>query len=188
MSIETREEWLNKMKDLMEPMFNQCGYKYPSKIQIAAGFCTSRKAVGQCFHPEKDDKPYNIFIDPSKWYSMDVAEVLCHELIHACLGSGKGHGKQFKDACRKLGLKPTKYTGATKEFVRWVRPLIDGLGKYPHVQIKRQSVKKKQPKLKIIKCQVCDFWVRIDVALLKKPRLKCPCCPDEVLMTKEERE
>lgn len=99
----------------------------------------------------------------------------------------KKHGKEFKDACRKLGLKPTKHTGATKEFVRWVRPLIDSLGKYPHTKIKRPPTRRRQPQLKIIKCPTCEFWVRIDVELLVHDRLKCPCCEDQKLLTKEER-
>lgn len=187
MKIESREDWLSKLKDLMEPEFNKHGYTYPDKIQVATSFCSTKKAVGQCFKPQGDkSETYNILIDPSKWYSMMVAEILCHELIHACLRNKGGHGVKFKEACVKLGLKPTKYTGATRDFVRWARPLIDSIGKYPHEKLERPKSRRVQVRLKIVRCRSCDFWVRIDEELLEGPRLKCPCCEDSILKHKDE--
>lgn len=181
-----REDWLIAMASAMEDKFNSCDYYYPSNLQISTGFGTSMKALGQCIY---DENAINILINPKKWYSMDVAEVLCHELIHACVYEKHkkgGHGVLFKDLCRSLGLRPTRFTGATPEFIRWVRPLIDKLGPYPHKKINVSKVKKrKQASLKIVRCPDHDYWVRVDTQLLNLARVKCPICEKEML-TKDE--
>ena len=183
--MKNREEWLNSMKDFMEPVFKSHGYEFSNPILVSSGFCTKKTAVGQCFAPVGKTDTIHIFIDPSRGYGMDVAEILCHELIHAALGNKEGHGKLFKGACKKLGLKPTRFTGATPEFIRWCRPFIDRLGPYPHEILKRPMTTRFQSKMKIVKCVQCSFWVRIDEELLLPKRICCPYCQDP-LLTKEE--
>ena len=124
-----REQWLNKLAIAMIPMFNKLGYKLP-RIAISCGFTSSGtrgSSIGECWYPAASEGDITeIFIKPDQVDAVRVADILCHEMIHAALGSGVGHKKPFADAAKKLGLdgKPTA-TFAGEFFKDWVGPLME---------------------------------------------------------------
>lgn len=107
----TREHWLESATNALRPFFSEKELPLPEKIQVSIGFGSmGEKIGGQCFYPEGhidggESNTYTILIDP-RWKScLDVMGVLVHELLHAALPIGSGHGKKFKDGMEKLGLE-----------------------------------------------------------------------------------
>ena len=123
---------------------------------------------------------------------MDVAQILCHELCHAALGPGCGHGPKFKAIATLMGLggKMTA-TVATDKFNEWCQPIVDKIGPYPHDHLDSDGAGrgKKQPYNKHVnlRCPKCDYYAKTTRDCLEIARLKCPSCRDQVLQTQLER-
>lgn len=189
----TREQWLNKLAKLMIPHFNKLGYKLP-RIAISCGF-TSRGSrgnrIGECWYA-KDGGIAEIFIKPDQIDDCEVAGILCHEMIHASLGSEAGHKKPFADAAKNLGLegKP-KSAGTGPEFEKWAKPLMDKIGPYPHEELKcAPDIKhQKHPKLINLRCIEDDYFMKVIASTFEDQNIrpKCPCCGSDMYSAKERK-
>ena len=106
-----------------------------------------------------------IFIRPSlQDDGSRIADVLTHELCHAALGHGEGHGKNFKYLATSLGLtgKMTA-TIAGEGWHAWADPIVKELGKFPGAKLEGVLAggKKKQTTRMIkLVCNECGWSCR----------------------------
>lgn len=191
----TREEWLNKFAAKMGKAFIELGQPLPEKLHISCGFPSSGargKTIGECWYEEASLSGHvEIFIKPDQHKAMDVAAILAHELVHAALGAGFGHGKEFKKIALGLGLVgPMKSTTAGELFIERAQPIIDKIGDYPHEGLQGIPQGKKPQKnepMFNLRCPECDYFAKTTESMLEIARLCCPV-DGEILLTKKERD
>jgi hypothetical protein len=167
---KTREEWLNRFTEMARPMFKKAGHPLPKKVRCSVGFPSKglrSKTIGECWYASAaSDKVSEIFIRPSlQSETSRVADVLTHELCHAALPEGEGHGKLFRQLATGLGLtgKMTA-TKAGPAWHEWADPIIKQLGKFPAAslgEMELQGGKKKQTTRMIkLVCTECEWTCR----------------------------
>lgn len=181
----TREEFLGVLADRQRPLFTAIGLTYPDKMRLSCGFPKGRaragKAVGQCWTDEASaDGTTEIFISPALGDVADVAHILTHELIHACVGIKEKHGGKFKTSAIAIGLtgKMTS-TVPTPELAAKLKEITDALPPYPHAElreIKRETVKQPTRMIKLV-CvdQGCKWTCRTTQKWLDIGTPTCPC-------------
>lgn len=93
-----------------------------------------RRTVGLCFDPSvSGDGSTEILIRLDREDALEVFAILAHELIHAALGLGAGHGPRFKRVAVLLGLAgPMRATRSGPAFAKLAAPLLETLGPFPH--------------------------------------------------------
>ncbi|KWA10652.1 hypothetical protein [Burkholderia territorii] len=134
-----RETWLNSMAALMAPRFAELGHPLPP-FRVTVGWTSGgmhEAATGECWSPRaSDDSRFEIFLSPRRADSVAVACTLAHELTHAAVGLDCGHKGAFATVARALGFEG-KLTVAQQPpaLVRWIQPMIDTLGKFPHAAL-----------------------------------------------------
>ena len=183
----TREAWLTEFARMARPHFKAAGRPLPKEIRCSIGFPSTGKrsqTIGECwYHESSEDGHAEIFIRPSlQSNTARVADILTHELCHAALGSGFGHGKEFKHLATSLGLtgKMTATT-AGPGWHAWADPIIKQLGKLPGANLLGSGEtlvggKKKQTTrmLKLV-CDFCD-WTCRTTAVHIHDAMSCPVC------------
>ena len=166
---KTREEWLQRFTEAARPMFKKAGHPLPKKVRTSVGFPSRgirAKAIGECwFASAAGDNVSEIFIRPSLQDDTSrIADILTHELCHAALPEGEGHGKLFKHLATSLGLtgKMTATT-AGPAWHEWADPIVKQLGRFPGAKLDGvlSGGKKKQTTrmLKLV-CTECDWTCR----------------------------
>lgn len=179
-----REAWLTKLlQEMREGIFVAKGYTVPDNIRVSVGWPRgSRKTIGQCWPAVSSaDKTREIFISPALSDPMRVADVLAHELCHACLPDEVKHGKAFADMAKAIGLvgKPTA-TEAGPVFKAWAEPILIALGDYPHAAMLELAGGKKQTtRLLRIHCPACEddespYILRASATTIAKGLPICP--------------
>lgn len=78
------------------------------------GFKNSKKILATCYYSKKE-------IRITKWYyelndCKIIVKTILHEIGHAILGSGWGHGLEWKNTCRKIGLDNSTTYADTSNF------------------------------------------------------------------------
>lgn len=178
----SREEWLNRFVELSRPEFKKAGHPLPKKVRCSVGFPSKgarSKTIGECwFASSAADKVSEIFLRPSLQDDASrIADVLTHELCHAALPEGIGHGKEFKHLATGLGLtgKMTATT-AGPAWHAWADPIVKSLGKFPGAKLDGhlEGGKKKQGTrmLKLV-CTECDWTCRTTATHIHQDML-CP--------------
>lgn len=141
----TREEWLQAAIKLLYPAIMQPhGYELPENLSVSCGWPKGKgtgHAIGQCWSSSlsEDNKTVHIFISPELSKPERVLDVLLHELTHAALGTGKGHGKEFKKAVKLFGLvgKATAtYAAEDGPLYAMLSEFSAQLGAYPHSSLR----------------------------------------------------
>jgi hypothetical protein len=159
-----REEWLMKATEELATIFQENGKDVP-EVRVSVGFPSkggSRgklKTIGEC-HPSamSADGRAQIFIHPTLDSSVKVLGVLLHELVHAVLGAGFGHKKEFKALATACGLtgKMTA-TSESPELVERLNEVIGRIGQYPHAKLDTSSEKKQGTRMKKCLCPNCGY-------------------------------
>lgn len=199
-----REAYLEKAKDIIMPIFKSKGFNLPDdkqNIALSVGFSRSRKAVGS-YNPNYDKEgkfiDHQIFINPTIDDSIEVIDTLIHELCHAIQKANhplsKGHGSEFIELCKAIGLerKPVRkgkkvinsWTGASAndslrmQIKKWVD---NELGQYPHNHLNIHSMPKQSTRLLKAFCPQGDggqgeYKVRITNGVADMGLPICPCC------------
>jgi hypothetical protein len=112
--------------------------------------------------------------------------LLAHELVHATVGAGHGHGPVFKRCALAIGLLgPMRATSPSSEFTAWAEKLFKRIGPYPSGFL--TDTPKQGARLLKCECNKCGYLVRITRKwiVLAGP----PICPtDGIHMTEEELE
>jgi hypothetical protein len=146
--ISTREQWLERATEILgEKLFKQAGYTLP-KVRVSVGFPgggSARKRIGEHWHPKaSNDGISQIFISPIKDDSIQVLDILVHELVHA-IHPDAGHGKLFKQCAVAVGLTgQMRTTDAGPELRAKLEALVSEIGPYPHSKLNLRHRSKKQ--------------------------------------------
>jgi SprT-like family len=95
-----RQQWLEAAVEALRLRFADGGYVIPQKVRVAIGWpkrAASCGAIGECWAVEaSSDHHAECFISPQLTEGTRILDVLAHELVHATMGSGVGHGPPFK--------------------------------------------------------------------------------------------
>ena len=182
-AITTREEWLQEATaHLSAELFDPNGYTVPA-VKVSVGFplgSKGGKVIGQCWAKEASaDNTAQIFIHPILDEASRVLDVLAHELIHATLGAGEGHGKAFKQCALGIGLGgQMTATVATDELKDYLGELVERIGEYPHARLdaSKSGVKKQGTRLIKCECGNCGYNVRTTKKWLEVGTPICPAC------------
>jgi hypothetical protein len=166
----TREQWLQAFTDASRPLFKAAGAPLPKTVRVSIGFPSKGRrsnAIGECFHSSaSEDGVREIFIRPSLQSSpIEIAHVLTHELCHAALPDGEGHGREFGKAARALGLVG-KLTSTTAGPL-WHEqhdPILAALGAFPGAKLGDGVVaggpKKQSTRMVKLACPDCGWSFR----------------------------
>lgn len=167
-----REAWLVALVEALRPTFAKHGSPLPAKLRVSCSFPSrggikaagKATTIGQCWYPQNSaDGTTEVFVSPTQADPMIVAEILVHELVHAALGPGHGHGKVFKRLALLVGLEgPMTATSAGSRLKTDLAPMLRALGPYPHASLDATAAEKKQTtRLIKVTCPYCDYSVRI---------------------------
>ena len=166
---KTREEWLARFTEAARPYFRKHGHPLPKKVRCSVGFPSKgarSSTIGECWYgSDNSDNVCEIFIRPSLQDDASrIADVLTHELAHAALPQGTGHGKEFKYLATALGLTgQMTATVAGPAWHAWADPIVRELGKFPGTKLggELQGGKKKQTTRMIkLTCGECGWNCR----------------------------
>ena len=183
-----RESYINALAYEFLPLFISNGAAYPERARYTCGWPSKgagsrRKALGQCFDPSASkDGHFEISISPAVDDPMDVAHILAHELVHACVGLEAGHKAPFRKLALAIGLTgPMTATMPSESFKQFAQPILDLLGEYPHAELDYSSVKKQGTRMLKAECGECGYSVRLTRKWLD---VGAPICPvDHVPMS-----
>ena len=95
-----------------------------------------------------------MFVSPTLGTSVKAIKVLLHEVIHCCLGPGKGHRKEFSQAGKRLGFegKPTQMEPADEDWEPFFNLVVETLGEYPHGKLNLSGRKKQSTRMIKVEC------------------------------------
>jgi len=184
----TREQWLIRLGRELERLFKRVGAPALPAYRVTCGW-PSRKAltrrnkvIGQCFDKScSKDKTTELIVSMYIDNETDAAQILAHEMVHASVGTKAGHGKAFRDVAIAIGLtgKMTA-TVAGPEFIKWIKPVLKRIGKYPHATVDAAAATKKQGTRMIkVACPVHpEFSVRMTRTWLDADFFGPPLCPN----------
>ncbi len=190
-----REAWLQTAATFLLDTMTAQGLP-PVSVRVSCGWPSRgglsprRTVIGQCVSPTicRDGKP-QIFISPRLDDSIMVLGTLLHELVHASIGCDYGHGKEFSQAARKVGLAgPPTATVVGDALHPFLQSYVEQVGLYPHAAIHpSDKQKKKGSRLRLYECQ-CEPVVKVRVAS-NAFQARCEVCGDLFeLVPQEERE
>jgi hypothetical protein len=190
-----RETWLNEAidKHLVDYFDNvaylskRCGghelRDIRDKIKVSCGFPAgvrggNNKAIGVCWSQRASTGGYiEIFISPVIESSSRVLDILIHELIHAILPDGEGHGSNFRKCAIKLGLEGKMTATTCGAFLyNTLNDWITNLGEYPHASMNTGERKKQTTRMIKHQCNECGAIWRMSRRYT--PSI-CPCCHEQ---------
>jgi hypothetical protein len=190
-----REEWLTKLIESMRPLYKKVDAKVPKKIRVTCGwpskraFSNKNRVIGECWDAKAShDKSVEVFISPAVSDTLEVAEIVAHELVHAC--GAKGHRGDFRKIAEAIGLEgPMRSTHAGKELKERLNALAKPLGKYPHAKLDtlHPPTKKDGTRLLKVMCEDCGYVVRTTQKWIDVGFPTCPCGGGMELDQKEGR-
>lgn len=178
--------------------FARHGHALPEALRLSCGFPSKggkSKTIGECHFPSASaGQTTEIFIRPDLSDSMEVGAVVIHELAHAVLGPGHGHGKVFKKLALALGLTGKMTATVAGEAAKALMArLIERIGPYPHSTLRFSASAPSNPGggldsplQKNVTCPFCGFRAKIRVDQISIGRLVCPQ-DDIILLMKGEK-
>lgn len=181
----TREQWLNKLATRLRPLIKaHHSGEFTEKIRLSCGYPTfgiKSRTIGQCIYPQSSaDGHTELFIRPDLADPVEVAATVLHELVHAALGPGHGHGPKFKRLATAVGLAGRmKATVPGPEALAAFEPILAALGPYPHGALviktgRSTSVGKGNKAQRNVTCPHCGFRAKVYADQLAMGRAKCP--------------
>lgn len=135
-----RETWLNRVAEMMAPKFLALGHPLPP-FRVSVGFPSGGKSApvaGECWDSRvSGDGHFEIFLNPSRDDSAQVAGTLAHELIHAAVGLRCGHKGDFAKVARALGFtgRLTHADPLGPDLESWISGILQSVGKIPHAAL-----------------------------------------------------
>lgn len=178
----TREEWLEKLVDLLRCQFQEVGYSIPDSIKVSCGFpskmglSTSKRRIGECWNESaSEEKNFEIFISPVLIDVDEIGGVLVHELIHTLQ---QGHRGLFPQIAKAIGLEgKMTATKASEELKVRLHALTSQIGPYPHSKFDPiPSTTKQTTRMIRVECKECGCIVRMTQKWLNEAGLpSCGC-------------
>lgn len=160
---DTREGWLLHAAQRLIAFLPPIEQDIP---HISIGPCGGHN-IGCCYRKDQsgDGQPH-IFISPV-FKPEDVAtecgilSTLAHELCHAKLEDGQGHGRKFKKLIAEIGLQePATATTADAFLLAVLTTVADELGPFPHAQLMPKEKKKQTSRMVKLACPDCGMVIR----------------------------
>jgi hypothetical protein len=182
MTYTMREEWLVALVEALRPVFTNKGYEIPA-CPISCGWPSKsiRKTLGQCWlSTTAKDGSRAIFVSPKVANAAEVAGIVVHELLHACLPDGTGHKAPFKKGMKALGLEgKATATEVGPELAERLNVICKDLGEYPHaaLSLSAQMPKQGTRMLKLL-CPGCGYTARTTAKWIDAGLPTC-CCGEE---------
>lgn len=183
-----RESYLHAMAEKLSDHFTISGFPLPERIAYAVGFPSkggrskTRRKIGECWSPHcTPDATVHVLISPVLKTAEEAGATLVHELIHAAIGTERGHDRLFKNAMKAIGLegKPTA-TVAGPELILRLKDIIAVLGTYPHQPLEfTDQERKKSEKGRMLKAYCPshpDFPIRASKKVLEEATPLCGVC------------
>jgi hypothetical protein len=182
-----RQQWLELAVEALRVRFADAGYAIPEKVRVSIGWpkrAGSCGAIGECWSTEaSSDRHAELFISPELTEGVRILDVLAHELDHATVGTGAGHGKLFKRCAIAIGLcGPMRATIASPEFVVWAETLFKRIGPYPAGFL--TDTPKQRGRLQRCECVRCGYLARVTRKWLAKAGP--PICPSDHIALRVE--
>jgi hypothetical protein len=195
---DSRESWMRAAANDLRSFFEVCGYPIPPNIRYAIAFPSTGRygaRVGECWYSStSDDGHFEIIVRADSADPVQVLGILVHELVHACLPVGAGHGKLYRDAALKLGLEGKMRQAMPGKFLkaRLVR-LAESLGPLPHAKLniergrdnKLSADGPKRQRTRMLKAECagkgCGYTLRVAEKWFKD--IGPPHCPKHGAMT-----
>ena len=177
-----RETWLMKGIEAVRPMFEELGATIPEKVRVTCGWpsrsagASKKRRIGECWSSSvSGDGTAEIIISMVLDDPVNVLDVLVHELVHAALPDGTGHGPKFRKLAIALGLtgKMTA-TEAGPELKAKLEKISKKLGEYPHAKLDFSNVKKAGTRMIKAACPTCGYTVRLSRKWIEVATPRCP--------------
>jgi predicted Zn-ribbon and HTH transcriptional regulator len=188
--MKTREEYLLAVAVKAEvELFEPNGYTLP-KYRVTCGFphkgafSLKRGRIGECWYPEASkDQTTEIIVSMTVDDSSQAIGVLLHEMVHAAVGCGFGHGPVFRKCALSIGLtgKMTSTTESQELIENFINPAIKELGEYPHAKIDYSQRKKQSTRMIKVECNNCGIKFRASRTVADQCHV-CPVCEEETLI------
>lgn len=135
-SSKQREAWLHAATVEIAQHWAKQSVTVPADVHVSCGVPgggSPRKRIGECWPRSRSKGNVNeVFINPVLSKSLEVLDVLGHELIHAVDDCQSGHGKMFTKISKTVGYTGGKHSAAKAEMVAFFTTLVAQLGEYPH--------------------------------------------------------
>jgi hypothetical protein len=185
-----REDWLEKMIDLLRPDFQQIGSSLPGKIRVSCGFPSksalsrTKRRIGECWGVESsEDRSFQVFISPLLKESLEVSATLVHELVHTAVGIDCKHRGPFRRVAKAIGLEGKMTATVAGEALQTrLKELIKQLGDYPHARLVASNRPKTQTtRMLKVTCQQCGCVVRMTRKWLDEAGLPTCGCGGEMV-------
>jgi SprT-like family len=178
MQTLNREAYLNFITDTyIRDHFKAKGYTIPANVRMSCSLTSTKKAIGQCWSSlNSADNHFEIFVSPKVADSVEVIDILIHELVHATVGIKAGHKAPFKACAVAVGLEG-KMTSASAnaELKAIIQSWVDESGQYPHAPLTQSGIKKQSTRMLKCACSACGYQVYTSKKWIE---LALPVCPD----------
>jgi len=135
-----RTEWLRRLTRRLSPIFARRSARLPRRIKVYAFMppLTRQILAGQCCHAfEAMSGVPEVYVDGLYSGPTWTAETLIHELAHAILGPGFGHGPRFKQLALRMGVGGPFQDEARPWLQRQLGSVLSGLPPWDHIQRQR---------------------------------------------------
>jgi hypothetical protein len=194
---QERALWLHKAAVMLTPLIDGVSQhgNVPDNLRYSVGFPKGgggkgATTIGQCWGPQSSaDGHAEIFISPVLGVTDDsaafdetvnVLQILAHELIHACVGVEAGHKKPFKQVAVAIGLEgKMTATVAGPLFVETVRGWIGEHGFFPMGKLAVAKRGSKGSRLVKCECSDCGYVARVTRKWLDQAG--APICPIDAI-------
>lgn len=144
-----REAWLRRGVEMFTRAWQAAGIAVPADVQVSCSFPgggSPRARIGECWPRARSAAKVNeIFINPTLDSSLEVLDVLGHELLHAVDDCKSKHGSTFTKNSKRVGYSGGKHSAAKTDAAKaLLASMHAALGDYPHGRI-ALSVKPVKP-------------------------------------------
>ena len=160
------------------------------KVRVTRGWPrgASRRAknmiAGAC-HPRahSSDNHNEVFINPTITGTVQILDILCHELCHAIDDCQSGHRGAFARLARRIGLEgKLTATHAGADLKETLDFYIEEAGTCPTPPMTDKRTKPKQSTRMIkLQCSDCGFTARTSRKWIERLTGYCPVCQNRTL-------
>lgn len=182
-----REEWLNHVMSHIDKVWftERAGRNLPPDVKVSCGFPSKgglgkkKRTLGECWHDEcSGGHHHEIFINPCLASSVEVVDVLIHEMCHTIAGVPAKHGKLFKKVATSVGLEgKMTSTIMSEELKAWVEEYLLRIEYYPHDTLDSLTTGKKKDGTRMLKleCTTCGYVIRTTKKWIETGIPVCAC-------------
>lgn len=178
-SFETREDWLQAAASVLRVYMPERHAPEPPDVYLSVGWPRgargSKKTLGQHWNGAVSaDGRAHIFVSPILDQAVPVLAVLLHELLHAALPTGTGHGPEFARNAKAIGFgRPYTELVPTDDLRERCEKIARELGPYPHAALTDLGTKKQPTRMRLYECPACHQKIRAATNVLAALCIPC---------------